>query len=109
MAYLLRDWISPYGVYADLRGYAMLSSHLWYADSAFDFALAWKEKEHLESKQSEIQPILDKAMPVDLDAFVRMVLVAAIGVDDVRGWCRIKGGQFEDVHIDLLRRFEAIP
>jgi hypothetical protein len=95
VAYLLRGWKPPFGDHSNLRSYAMLSSHLWQARSAFDFAVSWNEKEHLELKKLEIQPILEKALPSDLDTFGRMVLVTTVGLDDMRGWYRLKGGQFE--------------
>lgn len=94
-AYLLRGRKSRCQDHAHLTSRLMLSSHLWQAKSAFDFAVAWNEKEHLQMRQLELPRVLERALPEDLDTFGRMHLVAAIGVDDVRGWCRMKGGEFE--------------
>lgn len=60
--------------------------------------MAWNEKEHLEVWQLELPPVLERALPEDLDTFGRMHLVAAIGVDNVRGWCRTKGREFETMY-----------
>jgi hypothetical protein len=46
-------------------------------------------------RQLELPHVLEKALPTDLDTFGKMLLVATVGVDDVRRWCRMKGGEFE--------------
>jgi len=72
-----------------------LSSHLWQAKSPFDFAVAWNEKEHLVMRQMDLSPVLERALPEDLDLFGKMNLVAVIGLDDARGWYRTKGREFD--------------
>jgi hypothetical protein len=81
--------------HAPFNSRLMLSSHLWKAASALDFAVAWNEKDHLEMEQLEFPRILERALPGDLGTFGEMHLVAAIGLDEVRAWCRMKGGDFE--------------
>lgn len=95
MAYLLRGRKSYCQDHDHLAFCIMLSSHLWQAKSAFDFAVAWNEKEHLEMGLLGLPQVLERALPDDLDTFGKISLVALIGVDDVRGWWRMKGGEFE--------------
>jgi hypothetical protein len=95
IAYLLCGRKNYCQEHVQLKSCLMLSSHLWHAQSAFDFALAWNEKEHLEMRQLEVSRVLETALPEDLDVFGRMQLVASIGMDDLRGWCRTKGREFD--------------
>lgn len=39
--------------------------------------------------------ILVNGQPDDLDPFGRMLLIARLGIDEVRGWFDFKGGRFE--------------
>jgi hypothetical protein len=95
IAYLLCGRKNYCQEHVQLNSCLTLSSHLWHAKSAFDFALAWNEREHLEMRQLEVSRVLETALPEDLDVFGRMQLVASIGMDDLRGWCRTKGGEFD--------------
>lgn len=68
------------------------SAHLWYAKSAFEFAVAWNEKTHFLIKELDFTDVLKSAQPEDLDVFATMMLVGLQGMDDVRGWFYTRGG-----------------
>ena len=63
-----------------------LSAHLWRADSVFEFALAWNEKNHYLIKDLDMTELLDTAEGDDIDVFGRMILTSLVGIDDVKGW-----------------------
>ncbi|KAL2822791.1 hypothetical protein BDW59DRAFT_173722 [Aspergillus cavernicola] len=67
------------------------SAHLWNADSAFDFALAWGGKEHFIVRNVDFSHLLEKAEPGDVDCFARMLLVSSQGLERVRGWFFLRG------------------
>lgn len=78
-----------------LNCYLLGSSHLWKAGSAFDFAKAWNDRDRLVVEDVDFSPLLLHAEPDDLDTFGRMLLVAKLGIDEVRGWFDFKGGRFD--------------
>jgi hypothetical protein len=80
---------------AALSCYLLGSKHLWRADSAFDFAKAWNERDRLLVEDVNFDSMLVNGQPDDLDLFARMLLVAKLGIDEVRGWFDFKGGRFE--------------
>ncbi|KAH9877108.1 hypothetical protein IAQ61_002471 [Plenodomus lingam] len=49
-----------------------LSAHLWAATSAFDFAMAWNNKNHFLVKDLDFCILLRDAKPDDLDVFSKM-------------------------------------
>ena len=69
-----------------------LSAHLWNAKNAFDFAIAWNDKNHFLVKDLDFTDVLRDAKPDDLDVFARMMLVGLQGIDDIRGWFYTRGG-----------------
>ncbi|KAJ5093274.1 hypothetical protein N7456_009135 [Penicillium angulare] len=71
-----------------------LSAHLWSAQSAFDFAVAWAEKPHFVVHNLDFSWALTSAQPVDLDQFGRMLLVTLLGIDSTRAWFHGKGATF---------------
>jgi hypothetical protein len=77
-----------------LSSYLIGSAHLWTASSAFDFAKTWNERERLVVDNMDFDPLLQLAQPDDIDVFGRMLLVAKLGIDEVRGWFYCKGGKF---------------
>lgn len=78
-----------------LSCYLLGSAHLWKASSAFDFAKAWNEKDRLLVEDVNFDSLLANALPDDVDLFGRMLLVAKLGIDEVRGWFDFKGGIFD--------------
>lgn len=78
-----------------LTSFLLGSKHLWRAGSAFDFAKAWNERDRLLVEDMNFDNILVNGQPDDLDPFGRMLLIARLGIDEVRGWFDFKGGRFE--------------
>lgn len=71
-----------------------LSAHLWNAQSAFDFAVAWAEKPHFVMLNLDFEWALTSAQPEDLDSFGRMLLVTILGIDSTRAWFHGRGAIF---------------
>ena len=71
-----------------------LSANLWKAVSAFDFAVAWNERQHYLVKDFDFTELLENARPDDIDMFGRMLLTGVRGIDDVKGWFHTRGGVF---------------
>lgn len=68
-----------------------LSGDLWNASSAFDFAVAWTEKQHHIVYNLDFEPVLQNAQPGEVDLFGRMLLVTALGIDKAKAWFHIRG------------------
>jgi hypothetical protein len=77
------------GIYGDHAWY--LSAHLWNAQSAFDFAVAWAEREHFIVYNLDFSSALVNAQPVDVDMFGRMLLVTILGIDEATAWFYVRG------------------
>jgi hypothetical protein len=71
-----------------------MSSHLWRAPSAFDFAVAWNERKHHLVKDLDFTEVLEMANADDIDVFGRMIMTGLMGADDVKGWFHTRGGTF---------------
>ncbi|KAJ6096629.1 hypothetical protein N7486_007375 [Penicillium sp. IBT 16267x] len=71
-----------------------LSSHLWSARDAFDFAVAWAEKPHYIVGNMDFSWVLTSAQPDDLDIFGKMLLVTLLGIDTTRTWFHRRGAIF---------------
>lgn len=67
------------------------SASLWHAQSAFDFAVAWAEKEHFVVYDANFSDMLQRAQPTDVDLFGRMLLSAVLGIDEIRAWFYSRG------------------
>lgn len=72
--------------------YVTLSAHLWQAKSAFDFAMAWNEKQHFLVYELDFTHFLTHGQPEDLDGFAKTMLVGLHGIDDIKGWLYERGG-----------------
>ncbi|KAJ5669423.1 hypothetical protein N7462_010493 [Penicillium macrosclerotiorum] len=68
-----------------------LSSHLWDAQSAFDFAIAWAEKQHFVVHDLDFSFALENANPDDMDLFGKMLLVTILGIDEAKAWFCLRG------------------
>lgn len=68
-----------------------LSAHLWLARDAFEFSLAWGEREHLVVTRRTVMSTLATAGRDDLEVFGKMLLTVALGVDEARAWLRMRG------------------
>ncbi|KEZ40369.1 hypothetical protein SAPIO_CDS8223 [Scedosporium apiospermum] len=70
-----------------------LSTYLWTARNAVDFAVAWRDRRHLVVKCSSFEDMFREAEPDDLDEFGRMLMVSFMGAEQTRGWFASKGGK----------------
>ncbi|KAJ5776100.1 uncharacterized protein N7511_001111 [Penicillium nucicola] len=68
------------------------SAHLWNAQSAFDFAVAWTENLHFIVYNADFSGLLQDAKPDDVDLFGRMLLVTKFGIDETKAWFYARGG-----------------
>lgn len=78
-----------YGLIGDHALY--LSAHLWKAQNAFDFAVAWAERKHFIVYNLDFSSALQNAQPGDLDVFGRMLLVTLLGIDEAKAWFHVRG------------------
>lgn len=69
-----------------------LSAHLWEAQSAFDFGLAWREKKHFEIETFDFTEVLRDGGPNDFEAYGKLFLVLSLGLDEAKGWFHTRGG-----------------
>lgn len=63
-----------------------LSAHLWNAQDAFDFAVAWRGKKHYVVQRKAVMVTLADAKGDDVDTFGKMILTAAMGISDAKIW-----------------------
>ncbi|UQC90320.1 uncharacterized protein CLUP02_15850 [Colletotrichum lupini] len=68
-----------------------MSAHLWKAPTVVDFAVAWKEKQHLVITSQGFEEALRDAAADDIDAFGKILLVSALGIEDARLWFYNRG------------------
>ncbi|KAJ5168935.1 uncharacterized protein N7482_004529 [Penicillium canariense] len=68
-----------------------MSAHLWNSQSAFDFAVAWAEKEHFVIRDIDFTVALEEARPDDVDIFARMLMVTIVGIDAAKAWFYARG------------------
>lgn len=68
-----------------------LSSYLWHAQNAFDFAVAWAERPHFVVENLDFSWALKIAQPADVDLFGKMLLVTLVGIDDAKAWFYSRG------------------
>ncbi|KAK9368226.1 transcription factor gsfR2 [Lipomyces kononenkoae] len=69
-----------------------LSAHLWNAHSVLDFATAWREKKHFDMTMANFSEVLREARGDDIETFGKMLLTAAIGIDEAKAWLNSRGG-----------------
>ncbi|CAG7944400.1 unnamed protein product [Penicillium olsonii] len=68
------------------------SAHLWNAQSAFDFAVAWTENQHFIVHNADFSAVLQHATPDDVDLFGKMLLVTKFGINETKAWFYSRGG-----------------
>lgn len=68
-----------------------LSSHLWQARDAFDFAVAWRDRSHYVVKRKAILSTLADAGGDDIEVFGKMLLTVSLGVDQAKAYLALKG------------------
>ncbi|KAK1981390.1 hypothetical protein LZ30DRAFT_782083 [Colletotrichum cereale] len=69
-----------------------LSAHLWRAPDVVAFAVAWREKRHLVVTRECFGSVLKDAGADDVDAYGRILIVGAMGIDEARLWFHSRGG-----------------
>ncbi|KAI9680863.1 MAG: hypothetical protein M1817_004303 [Caeruleum heppii] len=62
------------------------SAHLWHSPSAFDFGVAWRTRKSWEVRNLDFKAVLTEAEPNDVDAFGKLCMVLALGLDEVKEW-----------------------
>lgn len=70
-----------------------LSAHLWDAGNAFDFAAAWRDRKHLVVRRGAIRSTMMGAEAGDVEAFGKMLMTAALGVDETEDWLASMGAK----------------
>ncbi|KAE8384887.1 hypothetical protein BDV23DRAFT_191186 [Aspergillus alliaceus] len=68
-----------------------MSAHLWGAQEAGEFAVAWREKDHFIVGELNFGRLLAEAKAVDIDVFGRMLLVSYLGIEDAKAWFLARG------------------
>lgn len=63
-----------------------LSAHLWEARDVLDFAAAWRERKHHVVRRGMIRSTMMDAGPGDVETFGKMLMTAALGVDETEEW-----------------------
>ncbi len=69
-----------------------LSAHLWHAADAFDFAVAWREKDHFVANCNSLMRVLEEARGDDIETLGKMVMTSVMGIDEAKGWLATRGG-----------------
>lgn len=70
-----------------------LSAHLWGAEDAVDFAAAWRDRKHYVVRRGAIRSTMMEAGPSDVEAFGKMLMTAALGVDETEAWLGSMGAK----------------
>ncbi|KAI7784884.1 hypothetical protein LA080_008915 [Diaporthe eres] len=68
-----------------------LSAHLWGAGDVLDFAAAWRDKRHRVVRRGTIRSTMMDAEAGDVEAFGKMLMTAALGVDETENWLASMG------------------
>ncbi|PNP85434.1 hypothetical protein FNYG_01263 [Fusarium nygamai] len=71
-----------------------MSAHLWNAQDAVDFALAWRNEKHFVinvSAPNFLEAIIQDAQKDDIDAFGKICLTSLMGLTEAKGWLAMKG------------------
>lgn len=70
-----------------------VSAELWNADSVGDFMRAWNGKRHFHVTHFQLDDVLARCRPEDLDPCSKMLLTAMLGIDEVESWSAVYGGK----------------
>lgn len=70
-----------------------LSAHLWGAGDALDFAAAWRDRKHLVVRRGAIRSTMMGAEAGDVEVFGKMLMAAALGVDETEAWLASMGAR----------------
>lgn len=75
------------------RQWWTLSAHLWGAGDALDFAAAWRDRKHLVVRRGAIRSTMMGAEAGDVEVFGKMLMAAALGVDETEAWLASMGAR----------------
>lgn len=92
MCNLLRGQLTSCDDHLAIGTRLTISAHLWTAKTPLDFALAWNNQKHFVVKELDFTEVLRDAMPEDLCALGKMLMIGLQGEDDIRGWFYTRGG-----------------
>lgn len=70
-----------------------LSAHLWGAGDALDFAAAWRDRKHLVVRRGAMRSTMMGAEAGDVEVFGKMLMAAALGVDETEAWLASMGAR----------------
>lgn len=70
-----------------------LSAHLWGAGDVLDFAAAWRDRKHRVVRRGTIRSTMVDAEAGDVEAFGKMLMTAALGVDETEDWLASMGAK----------------
>lgn len=71
-----------------------LQAHLWNAGNALDFAAAWRDRKHHVVRRGAIRRTMLDLEPGDVEAFGKMLMTAALGVDETEARLASSGANF---------------
>ncbi|KAI1809087.1 hypothetical protein GGS20DRAFT_378808 [Poronia punctata] len=75
-----------------LCGRLTLSAHLWAAREPLEFAVAWREKDHLVATPINVLRLVDEsASPDDLDEMGRVLMTTMMGMEEAGAWFASRG------------------
>lgn len=89
---LLRGQLKSCSKQLGLGGKLTISTQLWNAKTAFEYALAWNNQRHFLVHELDFAEVLKEAMPDDIDTIGKMMMIGLQGEDDIRGWFYTRGG-----------------
>ncbi|KAI0421489.1 hypothetical protein F5X98DRAFT_245507 [Xylaria grammica] len=69
-----------------------LSAHLWHARDPVDFAVAWRDKQHLVAQPWNVWERIDTAQADDIDGLGRILMTSGMGIEEAKGWFASRGG-----------------
>ncbi|RWA10254.1 hypothetical protein EKO27_g4860, partial [Xylaria grammica] len=69
-----------------------LSAHLWHARDPVDFAVAWRDKQHLVAQPWNVWKRIDTAQADDIDGLGRILMTSGMGIEEAKGWFASRGG-----------------
>lgn len=70
-----------------------LQARLWGAWDALDFAAAWRDRKHHVVRRGAIRSTMMDAEAGDVEVFGKMLITAALGVDETEAWLASVGAR----------------
>ncbi|KAK9354676.1 hypothetical protein V1505DRAFT_386782 [Lipomyces doorenjongii] len=70
------------------------------SQSALDFAIAWRDKKHFVVTKKNFSEVLHEANSDDLETFGKIMLTAAIGIDEAKEWLTLEAALFNLLNVE---------